>query len=421
MGDKKPPEGWKRGKLSDLAALNPDSWEPQGDGTILYLDIASISGPGKIGALSEMRSTAAPSRARRKARAGDVLVSTVRPYLKAFARLAEVPNNLVISTGFAVIRPRNPADSLFLYQQVLTEDLQRHLQPRMTGTGYPAVRPKDIGDFPMLIPPPEERCRIAGVLDSIDAAINKTEAVVEASERLRTGLLQELLTRGVPGYHTAWKDEPGVGTIPACWQVVRLGEFLASAEYGTNAALTDAPLGVAVLRMGNLNDGELSLDSTKWAELDEEERAELLLRPGDILFNRTNSIDLVGKVAIVRDVPFPMSFASYLVRLRVDPGRANAYWLIALLNSARTQARLRRLATKGASQANINPTNLRSLVIGLPPRQEQERIAGMVEACRSKLIQERDTLSALHLLKESLSADLLSGRVRVPDMKGVIA
>ena len=76
----------------------------------------------------------------------------------------------------------------------------------------------------MLLPPLPEQRAIADVLDSIDEAIERTEAVIAATETLRDSLLHELLTRGVPGWHTEWKDAPGIGTIPVDWEVVRLGE-----------------------------------------------------------------------------------------------------------------------------------------------------------------------------------------------------
>ena len=75
-----------------------------------------------------------------------------------------------------------------------------------------------------LLPPLPEQRAIAAVLDSIDEAIERTEAVITATERLRDALLHELLTRGVPGWHSEWKDVPGIGTIPADWDVVRLGD-----------------------------------------------------------------------------------------------------------------------------------------------------------------------------------------------------
>ncbi len=69
--------------------------------------------------------------------------------------------------------------------------------------------------LPILLPPLSEQQAIAAVLDSIDEAIERTEAVITATERVRDALLHELLTRGVPGWHTQWKDVPGIGTVPA--------------------------------------------------------------------------------------------------------------------------------------------------------------------------------------------------------------
>ena len=106
--------------------------------------------------------------------------------------------------------------------------------------------------FPLLLPPLPEQQAIAAVLDSIDEAIEGVEAVITATERLRDALLHELLTRGVPGWHTQWKDVPGIGTIPAGWEVVRLGEVLESTTYGTNEPLSTRGE-MVVLRMNNLD------------------------------------------------------------------------------------------------------------------------------------------------------------------------
>ena len=82
------------------------------------------------------------------------------------------------------------------------------------------------------IPPLPEQRSIAAVLDSIDDAIECTEAVIASTEQLRDSLLHELLTRGVPGWHTAWEEVPGLGTMPADWEVVRLGEACDSIQDG---------------------------------------------------------------------------------------------------------------------------------------------------------------------------------------------
>ena len=111
---------------------------------------------------------------------------------------------------------------------------------------------------PVSLPPLPEQRAIAGVLDSIDEAIESAEAVIVATERLRDALLHELLTRGVPGWHTEWKDVPGIGTIPTDWEVVRLGDkiedgptngiYKPDSEYGS---------GIWLIRIGDFVPGAL--------------------------------------------------------------------------------------------------------------------------------------------------------------------
>ena len=266
--------------------------------------------------------------------------------------------------------------------------------------------------FPLLLPPLLEQQAIAAVLDSIDEAIEGVEAVITATERLRDALLHELLTRGVPGWHTQWKDVPGIGTIPAGWEVVRLGEVLESTTYGTNEPLSTRGE-MVVLRMNNLQNGEINLSEVRRADLSKKEVHELNLVPGDILFNRTNSLDLVGKVGVVRDLPELISFASYLIRLRTVASHANSFWLSALLWSANCQSRIRKFATPGVSQANINPTSLGSLTIPLPPLPEQEATAKLLDGVDVTLAAARREREGLQLLKESTADALLTGRVRV--------
>ena len=250
------------------------------------------------------------------------------------------------------------------------------------------------------------------MLDAIDDAIEGTEAVIAATEQLRDSLLRQLLTRGVPGWHREWKEAPGLGTIPAGWEVVRLGDILESTNYGTNAQLgRDGD--VTVLRMNNLQNGEIDLSDVRRASLSEKEGRELNLVPGDILFNRTNSLVLVGKVAVVRSLPDRVSFASYLIRLRTVPTRANPFWLNALLWSSDCQSRIRKFATPGVSQANVNPTSLKSLAIPLPSLLEQEAIAGLLDGVDEAIGQAKHETNMLKLLKESTADALLTGRVRV--------
>ena len=111
-------------------------------------------------------------------------------------------------------------DMRWVFYLLLREDLSKLNR----ATGIPGLNRDDVYALRRPLPPLTEQRAIAGVLDAIDEAIERTEAVIAATERLRDSLLHELLTRGLPGWHREWKEVAGVGTVPACWEVMRLGE-----------------------------------------------------------------------------------------------------------------------------------------------------------------------------------------------------
>ncbi|MBE7518369.1 MAG: restriction endonuclease subunit S [Thermoflexaceae bacterium] len=338
---------------------------------------------------------------------GSVLLATRASI--GLAALSAVP--VTTNQGFQNLVPLDGTDSLWLYYAI------SHRQPELArlaaGTTFRELSRKSLQALGLLVPPALEQRAIAEILDTIDKAIERTEAVIAATERLREALLHELLTRGVPGWHSEWKEVPGLGPVPACWQAVTLGNVVRTTTYGTNRPL-DGTGAVRVLRMNNLQQGELDLSDVRRADLSDDEVNDLDLARGDILFNRTNSLDLVGKVGIVRELPQPTSFASYLVRLRVRPEVVDPFWLSAMLASPDYQARIQRFATPGVSQANINPTSLKSLIIPLPGLEEQQETSRMLEALRARSLTEGSEHSVLLAAKAAVGDALLTGRARVP-------
>ena len=335
-------------------------------------------------------------------------------YIGKSGRMNGIVEKPIVASNFVrIVRPAEGVDAGWLFWLLGWSGATKEMSRRAAGTSILNLQGDFFSDWvvPFVPPLPEQRA-IATVLDAIDETIERAEAVIDAIERLRGALLHDLLACGVPGWHSEWREVPGLGTVPAAWEVVRLGEVLEALTYGTNTPLGDSGE-VLVLRMSNLQDGEIDMSKVRWADLPGNEADELNLTSGDILFNRTNSRDLVGKVAIVRDVEPPTSFASYLLRLRVCTGRADPFWLAALLASSRHQSRLRRFATPGVSQANINPTSLKSLAIPLPTLKEQQMVGQLLNEIRERRLADTANLSNTQAVKDSVSEALLSGRVRI--------
>ena len=182
------PEDWRSAKLSAVAQVNPEQLGRRTTSNYIleYLDISAIDRPGVIGASRTLTFAEAPSRARRRTRSGDILVSTVRPYLRNFARVAEAPPNLVASTGYAVVRPINGVDGQFLYQHILSDAFVEFLKPRMTGSNYPAVKGDDVEAYTLSLPPLPEQRKIEQRIESETGALTEFNAVKSA---LMTALL----------------------------------------------------------------------------------------------------------------------------------------------------------------------------------------------------------------------------------------
>ena len=219
------PDGWRKVRLGDVVEINQRNWDPRDGAPILYLDLTAVIAPGRLDEPKELAASDAPSRARRRVLSGDILVSTVRPNLRGFARVQKAAGNLVASTGFAVLTPSTEVEGSFVYHHVMTEQFAARLEAAATGQAYPAVRPDDVNNYSIALPPLPEQRAIAEVLDSIDEAIEHTEAVIAATETLRDALLHELLTpaaspAGIPSGRTCQASVPSPLTGRWCgWEM----------------------------------------------------------------------------------------------------------------------------------------------------------------------------------------------------------
>ena len=166
--------------------------------------------------------------------------------------------------------------------------------------------------------------------------------------------------------------------IPTNWDMIPIGKALISSQYGTSQG--NSKTGVPVVGMRNLQNGKVVFNDLPFVVIDETEKERLLLHDGDILLNRTNSYDLVGKVGYVEKA-IEAVFASYLVRLKVDKKKSDPRFVAVWLTSFWAEQMLKKIATRAVSQVNLNPTEFKKFcLIPVPPLPEQKAIVDLLSA-----------------------------------------
>ena len=325
----------------------------------------------------------------------------------------------VVSSTVSKLTPTDSIDSSFLYYLLL--QCYGWIQHRRTGTGVPHV-PKDLGRILHLSYPRnmDEQKKIARILQAIDRAIEKTEALIDKYQKIKAGLMQDLFTRGVdsdgrmrPPREQAPKlyQKTQIGWVPREWALSPIGSYVLSAEYGISTSLESESVGIPVLRMNNIKANSFDVSDLKYSS--DKEAYRLSLRPRDVLYNRTNSFEHVGKTAIWKGELTSCSFASYLVRINLDLDRILPEFFAHWMSQESSQNALRRFATPGVQQVNINPTNLQRVEIGVPGIVEQASIVTRLDAIDNEIEVEHQYLGKLAKQKSGLIHDLLTGKVAV--------
>jgi len=413
------PDDWRDVVLADVANVNPETLRASTspDFAFGYIDISQIDGPGQCAGWTEQTFGEAPSRARRKVQAGDILVSTVRPYLRSFAQVPQADLPLVASTGFAVVRAGAEADQQFLYQHILHDSFIEYLTPRMTGSNYPAVSASDVEAYPVALPPLDEQRRIAEVLRSVDKVIAATQAVYEAAISARASTFETFLQSGnylpgsapVTGWTTGKID--GVRRLPAGWQIVKLVD-VAQLESGHTPDRKKPEYWdggdvewISLHDTQNLERCDISETDMRITQAGLANSSARLLPPGTVCFSRTAT---VGKCVIMaKSMATSQDFANFIC----SPKLNNRY----LLHLMRWMQPVWKALASGSTHKTIYMPTFKALQIILPPRAEQDSIAATMDSFVSVAEWHAASLTRLRSMKAAIMSDLLSGHVRVPE------
>jgi type I restriction enzyme S subunit len=189
------PYEWEIKTLNDIAIINPESInEKYPYDEIYYIEIGAISNY-QIQEYVTHNLSKRPSRAQRMVRKGDIIVSTVRPYLRGFTLITDNRSNLICSTGFAVIRPKNKEDENFIFNYIKSKLFENNIFRHMEGMAYPAITSSDVANA--IIPYPndkKEMMKIGSLLYKIDSSLKLKYSYKLELQTLKKGLMQQLLT-----------------------------------------------------------------------------------------------------------------------------------------------------------------------------------------------------------------------------------
>ena len=409
------PDGWQVVRLGDILVLNqPGAWgdEPSPDDPgVRVLRATDLTRDGRVNPeAAAWRRLSDRDRERRLMRDGDLILE------RSGGGPGTPVGRVAIIDGFGPVYCTNFCQHLrvdasrcspFYVARALwhryVQGVTTRLQHQTTGirnldyAGYLA--------FPLLLPPLPEQRAIAAVLDSIDEAIEGVEAVITATERLRDALLHELLTRGVPGWHTQWKDVPGIGTIPAAWDVVRLGDVvtIASGQSDPKAAKFQDSLFVAP---DDIESGTGRLINRRTV-------AEAHAISGKYRFDKFEVLYSKIRPYLMKVYrPHESGLCSAdIYPLRPKSMLEAAYLALVLLSLSLTD--YTRTCSDRTGIPKINRIDLFKYRLTLPSLPEQRTITAVLGGVDGAITRAREEYDMFRSLKEATADALLTGRVRI--------
>lgn len=383
-------------KLRDVVEISPGGSCALTEQTVSFIAMADVGEDGSILNVQQ-RALTDVSKGYTAFQTGDVLLAKITPcFENGKAAVVGALSSTVGfgSTEFHVLRPRSEIDLRFLFHLVWNPKFRRIGASRMTGSaGQKRVPTAFLSEFEFNLPSLDEQKRIAAILDKADSLRRKRqEAICLADDFLRAAFLEMF-------------GNPEVN--PHGYRRSTIRELVATANYGTAEKASEVSGEFPILRMNNITyGGTWNFTSLKYVDLAPKVRDKFLARRGDLLFNRTNSVDLVGKTAVFEEET-PMAIAGYLVRVRTNDG-GDPYYLSGYLNSTHGKSTLKAMAKSIIGMANINAQEMQEIPILIPPIELQRRYGRLVQVVRAHQKTQIKSQTQIEALALALSAQCIN-------------
>ena len=351
--------------------------------------------------------------------AGSILLSVRAPV----GRLNVANRDYVIGRGLAAL----------MGTRVTQEFLEHFLafqEPRFRlasqGSTFEAINSSELNQWPILHPKDKaEQSKIAEVLSTVDRAIEETEALIAKQQRIKTGLMQDLLTRGIDEHGNLrsekthkFKDSP-LGRIPAEWDAAGLSTrkhakkpYLKTGPFGSSLKISDwVEHGIPVITIGALGEGSFEEGDLLYISMAKAEQlAAYALEPGDIVFSRVAD---VGRSVVVTERERDWIMSSNMMRISIDVAKADPNFLrLNIVKHPGVRAQIRQ--TVNASGREVaNQQVLDALRFPWPSVDEQRRIVRTVAQQSEQIVRKEACLAKFRRAKAGLMQDLLTGNRRV--------
>ena len=415
-------------RLKDLSIMNkmtlPET--TSGDYTFQYIDIGSVDGDGKVTLDEPIQFDEAPSRARRIVKRNDVLISTVRTYLKAIAPVDFDATDVIASTGFAVCTPTNETHPRYLAYAVRSDDVINEICKESSGISYPAINSTMLSAIEIPCCDAKAQRRIADYLDEKTAAIDARVAVLEkklaAYRRLKTSVINRAVTRGLdPKAEMKDSGVDWIGKIPAGWEARNLTQCC---DFFKGLAITKADLtesGTPVISYGQIH-SKLNIGTHLRPELLRHVPEAIAaadpgsrLKVGDIVFADTSEdVEGCGNCVLI-DAEFPVYAGYHAIVARPDESGRSRY-LSYLFNAPRWRAQIR-AKVAGIKVFSITQRIFKGVSLLLPSVADANAIADYLDAECAKIDKMAELVTReielYRKLKRSLINEVVTGKRKV--------
>ena len=472
------PDGWTWTTLEEVSELNPriNKQSINDDLEVTFLPMKRVEElSGKIDLSETKQFSELKRKSYTPFRDGDILFAKVTPCMEngkiAIAR--DLKNGIGFgSTEFHVIRLLDKQSRQFFFFYFLQQKFRQEAKRAMTsGVGLLRVPTNYMRKVRLPLPPLLEQqaiiVKIEELFTKLDAGINALHKAQSQLKRYRQSVLKAAFEgkadRSVAGGRIRTNIEPAavqlerilterrkkweteqleqmrakekmpkddkrkakykepvapdmieLPKLPKGWTWATVEQLSTKIQYGSSKKTDADSNGVPVLRMGNIVDGKIVLNNLKYLPKEHNEFPELLLNKGDLLFNRTNSRELVGKTAVYTGIPNPCSFASYLIRVRFHP-RIDSMIVAYYINSVYGKDWILSVVSQQAGQANVNGTKLKLLAVPMPPGKEQQILVEKVKHHFSVVDEVEETITAelkrAEQLRQSILKKAFSGKL----------